>query len=102
LGQTFTPQNPVSVDAVITQLKTTPEVKDIQVEGVVDKSCKGEGCWFTIKDANGEEITFDIADKKFRIPTNSPGKTVIVLADATQDTTSEQQMALSVKGLMFK
>lgn len=102
LGQTFTPENPISVNDVISQLTTKEQLKDIQIEGIVEKSCKGEGCWFTIKDANGEEIVFDVADKKFRVPTNSPGKTVIVLADATQDTTSDQKIALSVKGLMFK
>ena len=102
LGQPFTPKQPVSVSTVMGTLKTTPKLSDVQIEGVVENSCKGEGCWFTIKDSTGTEITFDIADKKFSIPKDSPGKSVIVLADATQDSTAEQKAVLSVKGLMFK
>jgi hypothetical protein len=102
LGQTFTPKQPVSVSIVMGELQTTPKLSDVQIEGVVENSCKGEGCWFTIKDSAGTEITFDIADKKFSIPKDSPGKTVVVLADAAQDSTAEQKAVLSVKGLMFK
>ena len=47
-------------------------------------------------------MLFDVQDKKFRVPTNSPGKTVIVLADAVNDSSVEQQFNLLVKGLMFK
>lgn len=102
LGQTFTPQHPVSVSEVLNQVKTTSPIKDVQVEGKIEKSCMSEGCWFTIKDSSGTEITFDVQDKKFRVPTNSPGKTVIVLADAAQDNASKQKVSLSVKGMMFK
>ena len=102
LGQTFTPKQPVSVSTVLHELKATPKLADVQIEGVVANSCKGEGCWFTIKDTTDTEITFDIADKKFSMPKDSPGKTVVVLADASQDSTVEQKVVLSVKGLMFK
>lgn len=102
LGEQFTVQQPVSVDEVLAQLKTNNSLKDIQIEGTVEKSCMSEGCWFTIKDASGTEILFNVKDKKFKVPTNSPEKVAILLADAAKDTTSEQKVDIEVKGLMFK
>ncbi len=102
LGEKFTAQKTISVDEVASQLQSQPTLQAVQIEGIIDKSCKGEGCWFTIKDAQGTEILFDIKDKKFKVPTNSPGKTAIVLADAEVDSTADQKFNLLVKGLMFK
>ena len=101
-GEHFTVKNPVSIDEVLTQLKANNSVKEVQIEGKIEKSCMSEGCWFTIKDATGTEIKFDVQDKKFKVPTNSPGKVAVLLADASQDTTTEQKVTLSVKGMMFK
>lgn len=102
LGEHFTVKNPVSLDAILTQVKTTGSAKDVQIEGKIEKSCMSEGCWFTIKDADGTEVKFDVLDKKFKVPTNSPGKTTVILADVASDTASEQKARLSVKGMMFK
>ena len=102
LGEQFAVKNPVSVNDVLTQLNSNNSAKDLQIEGKIEKSCMSEGCWFTIKDAGGAEILFDIKDKAFKVPTNSPGKTVIALADAAQDSSSEQKFTLSVRGLLFK
>ncbi|HQV79232.1 MAG TPA: DUF4920 domain-containing protein [Chitinophagales bacterium] len=102
LGEKFTAQKTITVDEVKVQLKSSARLNNIQIEGNIDKSCMGEGCWFTIKDKEGTEVLFDVQDKKFRVPTNSPGKTVIVLADAVNDSSVEQQFNLLVKGLMFK
>lgn len=101
-GDAFTVKNPVSINEVLTQLKTNQTVNDVQIEGRIEKSCMSEGCWFTIKDAGGTEVLLDVKDKKFKVPTNSPGKTVVLLADAVQDSTSEQKVTLWVKGMMFK
>lgn len=103
LGDSFVPKNTISVHTVTERLKSESTISNIQIEGKIEKSCTSEGCWFTIKDDSiGNEILFDVKDKKFRVPTNSSGKTVIVLADASIDSTSEQKFVLSVKGLMFK
>ncbi|MDB5228469.1 MAG: hypothetical protein JWN78_2662 [Bacteroidota bacterium] len=102
LGEQFMVKNPVSVDSVLHQLSVSNSIPDIQVEGKIEKSCMSEGCWFTIKDLGGNEILFNVKDKKFRVPINSPGKEVVVLADAASDTTSKQRAELSVRGLRFK
>jgi uncharacterized protein DUF4920 len=102
LGEQFTVSTPIHVDSLLQQLSDKYFIKDIQVEGKIEKSCMSEGCWFTIGDKNGKEILFNVKDKKFRVPINSPGKEVIVLADAVQDTTTKQRAELSVRGLRFK
>ncbi len=101
-GEQFIIKNTVSIDGVLAQLKSVAILNNIQIEGKIEKSCMSEGCWFTIKDVTGKEVLFDVKDKKFKVPTNSPTKTVVVLADAIQDTTSEQKVTLYVKGMMFK
>jgi uncharacterized protein YdeI (BOF family) len=105
LGEQFEVKTPVSIDALIKQLDSMPSVKDIQIEGTVAKSCMSEGCWFTIKDAGGTEILLDIKDKSFKVPTNSPGQTVIVLADAVKNSSAksdEEPYNISVRGMRFK
>ena len=101
-GEHFSVKNPVSIDEVLTQLKSNATLSDVQIEGKIEKSCMSEGCWFTIKDNNGTEILLDVKEKKFKVPTNSPGKTVVLLTDAMQDSLSEQKITFHVKGMMFK
>ncbi|MFN8238968.1 MAG: DUF4920 domain-containing protein [Chitinophagales bacterium] len=105
MGEQFEVKSPVSVDALTKQLDSIPSVTGIQIEGKIAKSCMSEGCWFTIKDAGGNEILLDIKDKSFRVPTNSPGKTVIVLADAVKNASAkadEEPYSISVRGMRFK
>ncbi|MCB0507791.1 MAG: DUF4920 domain-containing protein [Chitinophagales bacterium] len=101
-GEQFKEQNPISIDEALNQLQTNPIISNVQISGKVEKSCMSEGCWFTIKNKDGNEIYLDVKDKKFRLPTNSAGKTVVLLADVQKDTSSEQGVAVLVKGLMFK
>jgi sulfur carrier protein ThiS len=102
LGEPFTAANPITVDELLEKMTTNDSLSGVQVEGTVVKSCMSEGCWFTIKDKSGTEILFDVKDAAFKVPINSPDKTVIVLADAAKDSTSEQQLSLTVSGMMFK
>lgn len=101
-GEKFAVKNPVSLNEALAQLTSNNNIKDIQIEGKIEKSCMSEGCWFTIKDSTGTEIKFDVLDKAFKVPTNSPGKTAVILADVAQDTASEQKVSLTVKGMLFK
>lgn len=101
-GEQFTPKNPVTIDALLEKVTKEHSAEAVQLEGKIEKSCMSEGCWFTIKDQAGKEIRFDVKDKKFRVPTNSPGQEVVVLADATQDSTSEQEIILEVRGIRYQ
>jgi hypothetical protein len=48
-----------------------------QISGTIEKYCKGEGCWFTIKQTNGNYILVDLEEKKYVLPMNIDGKEVI-------------------------
>ncbi len=102
LGTPFVVKDPLTVDAAIEQIKSHPSSENIQIEGKIAKSCMSEGCWFTLKEASGQEVLLEVKDKAFRVPINSPGRTVIVLADAIQDTSTEQKIIISVKGMRLK
>ena len=60
LGEQFLVKNPVMVDSVLTLINSENTLQDVQVEGVIQKSCMSEGCWLTIKNNSGEEILFNV------------------------------------------
>lgn len=102
LGAKFEENNPISIDDLIAQLQTTPLIKAVQLKGEINKSCLSEGCWFTIKDKNGESYTIDVRDKKFRLPNSSAGKTVVALLDAKIDTTQDEpEIILETIGIKY-
>ncbi len=47
-----------------------------QISGTIEKYCKGEGCWMTLK-ANNSFVRVDTKDKKFVLPKNIDGKKAI-------------------------
>ena len=106
LGEQFEVKNTISVDSAITLLNSTVALQDVQVEGTINKSCMSEGCWLTIKDISGNEILFNVSDKKFKIPMNSPNKKAVMLVDAASTVKVNQEKSpkneLSIKGLVFK
>ncbi len=102
LGEAFEVKNTISVDSFVKKIGTESSLKDLQIEGTIAKSCMSEGCWFTIKDVSGKEVLFNVKDKKFKVPINSPDKKAVILADATSESTDGQPFTISVRGMMFK
>lgn len=102
LGKKFTESNPITVDSLISKTKTATHVDGAQVSGTINKSCRSEGCWFTIKDKSGAEVYFDIKDKDFKMPLNSPERQVIALVNADTSSEAENGVSIDVKGVMFK
>ena len=102
LGKKFTESNPISVDELISKTKAEGHLDQAQVTGKIDKSCRSEGCWFTIKDNNGAEVYLDIKDKGFKMPLNSPERQVVALVNADTSAAAESGISIDVKGVMFK
>jgi photosystem II stability/assembly factor-like uncharacterized protein len=59
----------------------------VKVKGTVAEYCKGEGCWLTLKNENGEDVFVEVKDKAFVLPHNIEGKTAIANGVASVDTT---------------
>ena len=102
LGVKFEVNNPMSIDELVEQMKIQPQLENIQLKGEINKSCLSEGCWFTIKDKNGNSYTIDVKDEQFRLPNTSAGKIVIALLDAKTDTTdNEPELILETTGIKY-
>jgi hypothetical protein len=66
----------VSVDEVFAAPDKYAD-KTLEVEGVIVRSCKTEGCWMEIADKEGDSsIRVTFGDHKFFIPLNSAGMKV--------------------------
>jgi hypothetical protein len=61
----------------------------LKATGTVAQYCKGEGCWLTLKNENGENVLVEVKDKAFVLPYNIDGKTAIVNGVASRETTEE-------------
>jgi uncharacterized protein YdeI (BOF family) len=94
-GTAFTPGQTVSVQDVSTALDTANNIP-VQVSGTVTQYCKGEGCWLTLKNDNGEDLFVEVKDKAFVLPHNLENKTAIANGVARKDTV-EGKLQLSVE-----
>ncbi len=102
LGKKFTENKPISIDSLLSQTKSSGHVEAAQVEGAIFKSCRSEGCWFTIKDKSGQEVLLEIKDKHFKMPLNSPERQAVALVNADTSADSDNGVSIDVKGIMFK
>ncbi len=68
--------NKVEVEKVMAD-PTKYSAKTVQVEGVIVRSCKKEGCWLEMADkVDGKSVRVTFSDHKFFIPLNSAGMKV--------------------------
>jgi len=66
----------VKVEKVMAE-PTKYSAKTVQVEGVIVRSCKKEGCWLEMADKiDGKSVRVTFGDHKFFIPLNSAGMKV--------------------------
>jgi hypothetical protein len=101
-GKTFVESNLVSVGQVTNALDTTNNLA-VVVSGTVSEYCKGEGCWLTLKNDDGEDLFVNIKDKAFVLPYNIEGKAVVVNGVAIKDTTNEKtELSIEADGVVLK
>jgi hypothetical protein len=65
-GNEFTIENPLSVSELVSKLSGT-DTLETQIEGVIEKTCPGMGCWMTLKLDNGQTLRVT-TDHKFFVP----------------------------------
>jgi len=74
-----------------------------QISGTIEKYCKGEGCWFTIKQTNGNYILVDLEEKKYVLPRNIDGKEVIANGYFVESTNPKRpEPSFVAKGIQIK
>jgi hypothetical protein len=69
----------------------------LKATGTIAQYCKGEGCWLTLKNKQGEEVLVNVKDKKFVLPYNIDGKTAFVNGVASRDTTEDGKAGITIE-----
>jgi hypothetical protein len=102
-GITFDTTNAIMVEDIEGLLAIGNNI-GLKATGTISQYCKGEGCWLTLKNNQGEEVLVNVKDKSFVLPYNIEGKTAIVNGVASKDTTAEGAPSISIEadGIMLK
>jgi hypothetical protein len=83
-GATVLTDSLKTVSDVISILQTQTEVS-VNVSGIIEKYCKGEGCWLTLENKGGEALFVEIDKKLFVLPRNIDGKVATVTGKAIKE-----------------
>lgn len=101
-GITFTTDTTVTVKQVAEALMIGNEIP-VTVSGTISQYCKGEGCWLTLKNDDGEDLFVDVKDKAFVLPHNIENKTAIAHGIAKRDTLEGKiQLSVVADGIVIK
>jgi uncharacterized protein YdeI (BOF family) len=101
-GVTFTADSVLSVKQVAEALIIGDDIP-VTVSGTVTQYCKGEGCWLTLKNDDGEDLFIDVKDKAFVLPYNIENKTAIAHGVAKRDTVEGKiQLSVVADGILIK
>lgn len=52
--------------------------KNVVTTGTIEEVCPMKGCWMTLVDENGDELTVRFKDYSFFVPKNAAGRRVVV------------------------
>ncbi len=83
-GATVLTDSLKTVSDVISILQTQTEAS-VNVTGIIEKYCKGEGCWLTLENKGGEALFVEIDKKLFVLPRNIDGKVATVTGKAIKE-----------------
>lgn len=103
-GATVKEDSAKSVSDMIAAIQTKDEMP-VKVTGVIDEYCKGEGCWLTLKNQNGESIFVETENKSFILPRNINGKTAVVEGISKKiekENTGDKEIKIIAKGILIK
>lgn len=101
-GVSFTETTLLTTEQLAKALDSTNTIS-VQVSGTVSEYCKGEGCWLTLKNSDGEDVFVNVKDKAFVLPYNIEGKTAIINGTAIKDTSNEKtELSIEADGIVLK
>ncbi len=100
-GIAFTENEPKSVSDVIHLLDSGNNIP-IQVSGVISNYCKGEGCWLTLKNENGEDLLIEIDSQAFVLPLHIENKTALVNGIAIKELEGDKKLSVHASGILIK
>ena len=83
-GATVLTDSLKTVSDVISILQTQTEAS-VNVTGIIEKYCKGEGCWLTLENKGGEALFVEIDKKLFVLQRNIDGKVATITGKAIKE-----------------
>ena len=83
-GATVLTDSIKTVSDVVSILQTQTEAT-VNVTGIIEKYCKGEGCWLTLENKGGEALFVEVEKKAFALPRNIDGKVTTVTGKAVKE-----------------
>jgi hypothetical protein len=99
-GKAIDTSGAIQISEAVALLSTTDSTACIVV-GEVTSVCQGEGCWFKLKQAQGEDVLVLTREQSFSVPKNLSGKSVFLQGvihwekGAGNDTTSREPVILA-------
>lgn len=99
-GKPVDTENILTVSQVLAALDTVSEMP-VTVEGTVADYCKGEGCWLTLKNDNGDNLLIEIKDKAFVLPYEIEHKSALVSGMATRNP-DDSTLSVKAEGILLK
>lgn len=101
-GKPFNEDSALSVEAILSASDSITK-QQLQVSGIIDNYCRGEGCWLTLKNANGTALHTEIEYKAFQLPRNIDGKTAVVQGYLVKDSVDgKQETKFVTSGIIIK
>jgi hypothetical protein len=88
-GEKFEVLNPISADLLIDMVDAGKVAEDIQVEGLIEKSCTHSGCWLMLENTKGAKIIVTYKDESFTTAKNIKDRKATLLGNATYDSEKE-------------
>ncbi len=73
-GETFNPNDVMSVDDLFEKMSDKEGMENVQVEGKVVSVCQVKGCWMRLAATDGEELMVKFKDYGFFMPLDLTGK----------------------------
>ncbi|MCO5232955.1 MAG: DUF4920 domain-containing protein [Chitinophagales bacterium] len=100
-GEDFNISSPISTEQLIQEIDSKAEVKNTQVEGVVEKSCGHTGCWLTLKNSQGKTIYVTYKDDAFTTAKNLKDRKVVLQGEGRYNQDDEEYEFIA-SGLKFE
>jgi len=88
-GEKFEVLNPITADELIEMVNAGTATEDIQVEGLIEKSCTHSGCWLMLENSKDAKIIVTYKEESFTTAKNIKDRKVTLLGSATYDSDKE-------------
>ncbi|MFA6262405.1 MAG: DUF4920 domain-containing protein [Bacteroidia bacterium] len=99
-GKTIGNEPVLQVSQVLAAMDTLSEMP-VTVEGTVAEYCKGEGCWLTLKNDQGDNLLIEIKDKAFVLPYHIENKSATVTGIAMRNL-EDSTLSVLAEGVVLK